>query len=63
VGQLTSMSLLFGLFVNLNKILAYFFLTLKWALERSKKQNVNGPMGLVESLETTNSKDYKNPSH
>jgi hypothetical protein len=48
--------------VNQNKILASFFLTLKWAWKKKKKK-VNGPMGLVDSLETPNSKDYKNPSY
>jgi hypothetical protein len=47
---------------ELTQILASFFLTLKWALERRKKK-CQWAVGLVESLVTPNSKDYKNSSH
>jgi hypothetical protein len=43
--------------------LSFFLFNTKVGFGKKEKQNVNGPVGLVESLVTPNSKDYKNPSH
>jgi hypothetical protein len=42
---------------------SFFLFNTKVGFGKKKKKKVKGPMGLVESLETPNSKHYKNQSH